>query len=91
MNSTAKTALSFKYDLDKSFHRVIYRTDNCIDEGSGWVIESINGEYVKIFIYSPLSESSYNELSNTLRNWMKGLINIKKMTKNVFFGAMSDI
>ena len=31
LNSTTKTAINFKYDLDKSFQLVIYRIDNYID------------------------------------------------------------
>ena len=37
----------------------------------------MNGEYVNISIYSPLSGSSYNQLPNKLRNPMKNLIKIK--------------
>ena len=29
---------SDKYDLDKSFQKILYRTDNWINEGSGWII-----------------------------------------------------
>ena len=45
--------------FDKYFQEILYRIDNWINEGSGWAIESINGEYVNISIYSPLSASSY--------------------------------
>ena len=37
----------------------------------------MNGKYVNISIYSPLSGSSYIQLLNKLRDPMKGLINIK--------------
>ena len=63
--------------LDKSFQEILYRIDNWINEGSGWVIESIEAEYVNISIYIPLSEGSSIELTNKLKNSMKGLINIK--------------
>ena len=34
-NSATKTVIySDKYDLDKSFQEILYRTDNCINEGS---------------------------------------------------------
>ena len=75
--STTKTGVNFKYDLDKSFPDIFYRIDNWINEGSGWVIESINGEYVSISIYSTLSASSYIELPVQLKTSRKGLINIK--------------
>ena len=41
--------------LDKSFQEILYRIDNWINEGSGWVIESIDAKYVNIYIYSPSS------------------------------------
>ena len=63
--------------LDRSFQEVLYKIDNWINEGSGRVIESINGEYVNISIYNLLSGSPYIELPHKLRNSMKGLINIK--------------
>ena len=47
------------------------------NEGSGWKIESINGEYTNISMYSPLIGSSFVELPNELKNSKKGLINIK--------------
>ena len=53
-NSIAKTVINSEFSLDKSFQEILYRIDNWINEGSGWIIESINGEYVNIFMYSPL-------------------------------------
>ena len=84
-NSATKTVInSEKYGLDKSFQEILYRIDNCINEGSGWIIESIDGEYVNISVYSPLMGSTYTELPNGLKNRMKGLINIKN-NDNKFF------
>ena len=48
-SSTTKTEINFKYDFDKSFKEVLYRIHNWINEGSGWITESIDAEYVKIF------------------------------------------
>ena len=70
--------------FDKSFQEILYRIDNWINEGSGWVIESIEAEYVNISIYIPLSESSSIELTNKLRNSMKGLINIENNDSKCF-------
>ena len=76
-NSATKTTInSHKYDLDKSFQKFWYRIDNWINEGSGWIIESIEPQYVNISIYSPLIGSTYIELPDGLKNSMKGLINI---------------
>ena len=52
-----------------------------------FITESIKDEYVNISIYNPLSESSYTELPNKLRNAMKGLTNIKNDDNNFFFGC----
>ena len=47
LNFTTKTVInSDKYILDKSFQETLYRIDNWINEGSGWVIKSVNKEYV---------------------------------------------
>ena len=49
--------------LDKSFQENLYKIDNWINEGSGWVIESIDTEFVNSFVFSPLSGSTYIQLS----------------------------
>ena len=55
-NSTANTIIDLnKYGFDKSFQEVLYRLDNWINEGSAWTIEYVDGEYINISIYSPLS------------------------------------
>ena len=59
---------SDKYDLDKSFQEILYRIDNWINEGSGWIIELIEGQYVNISIYSPLTGGTYIELPDGLKN-----------------------
>ena len=61
----------------------MYRITNWINEGSGWVTELIDTEYVHISIYSPLSGSIYIELTRGLENSIKVLI--KTMTINAFF------
>ena len=57
-----------KYSLDKSIHEIFERIDNWISEVSGWIIASIDTEYVNICIDSPLSGSPYIELPDNLRN-----------------------
>ena len=70
--------------LDKSFQEFFYRVDNWIDEGSGWVIESVDRGYVHISTLSPLSGSTYIEFPRRLRN-------SKTVTINNFFSVISDI
>ena len=84
-NSATKTVInSDKYDLDKSFQEVLHRIDNWINKGYGWIIKSINGEYVNIFMYSPLMGSTYIELPDKLKHSKKGLINIKNNDNKCF-------
>ena len=48
-NSATKTVInSDKDDLDKSFQEILYRIDNWVNEGPGWIIESIEAQYVSI-------------------------------------------
>ena len=52
--------------IDKSFSEILFRLDNWINEGSGWVIERINDQYLNISRYSPLVGSSFIELPKEL-------------------------
>ena len=83
-NSATKTVINFEYCLDKSFQEILYRIDNWINKGSGWIIESIDGEYVNISAYSPLIAGTYIELPSRLKNSKKGLINIKNNYSKCF-------
>ena len=60
------------------------RINNYVNEGSGWIIESIEAQYVNISIYSPLIGSTYIELHDKLKNPMKGLINITNNDNKCF-------
>ena len=40
-NSTAKIVINHKFSLKNRFQEILYRIDNWINEGSGWVVESI--------------------------------------------------
>ena len=53
-NSTTKTVVSSKNGLDKSFQKILHRIDNLVKNGSSCIMESIDGEYVNISLYSPL-------------------------------------
>ena len=62
----------------------MYRIANWINKGSGWIIESVDAEYVNISIYSPLLGSTYIELPRRSKNSMKSLINIKNSSSKCF-------
>ena len=67
------------------FKKFFCRNDNCINKGSGWIIESIDAEYVRISLFSQLSGCTYIELPSGVRNSMIGLINIKNSDNKCFF------
>ena len=76
--------INHKFDLDKSFKEILYRIENWINQGSGWIIESINSQYINISTYRPLIGRSYVKLPVELRSTKKGLINIKNNNKKCF-------
>ena len=72
-NSLTKTVInSDKFSLDQSFQEIIYRLDNWISHGSGWIVEEIITQYLNISSYLPLSGSTYIKLPIELRHPMKG-------------------
>ena len=58
--------------------------DVWINNGSGWIVESIESQYSNISTYRSLSGNSYIDLPVKLRNSRKGLINIKNKDKKCF-------
>ena len=51
---------------------------------SGWIIESIEYQYINISSYRPLSGSFYIDLPIELNHSRKGLINIKNKDQKLF-------
>ena len=73
-----------KLGLDKSFQEILYRIDNWINKGSGWIVELIESQYINISTYRPLSGSSCIDLPVELKSPRKGLINIKNKDQKCF-------
>ena len=67
-NSTTKTVINHKFDIDKSFQEILYRIDNWINEGSGGIVESIESQYINNSTFRLLQGSSYIKLPVELRN-----------------------
>ena len=67
-NSKTKTVINHICRLEKSFQEILYLTDNWINEGSVWIVESIESQYIYISFYRPLSGSSYVKLPVELRS-----------------------
>ena len=53
------------------FQEILYRTDNWVNEGSSWIIESMHSQYINISSFRPLSGSSYVKLPVELKNLKK--------------------
>ena len=79
--------INHRFNLENDFQQILYRTDNWINEGSGWIVELIESQYIKISTYRPLSGRSYVQLPVELRSLKKGLINIKNNDQIFFFGV----
>ena len=62
----------------------MYIIDNWIKKGTGWIVESIESQYINISTYRPLSGSSSVKLPVELRSSKKGLINIKNEDQKCF-------
>ena len=83
-SSTTKTAINSEFSLNKSFKEILYRIDNWINQGSGWIVVEIEGFYLNVSSYSPLVVSTYTELPNELKHARKGLINIQNDDNKCF-------
>ena len=57
-NSTTKIVINHKFGLENLFQEMLYRIYNWINERSGWIVESIESQYINISTYRPLSGSS---------------------------------
>ena len=90
-NSVTKTVINHRFILEKYFQKILYLIDNWINEGSGWLVESIESQYINISTYRPLSGSSYINLPGELRSPKKGLINTKNKDQKYFYGIMLAI
>ena len=76
-NSVTKTVRNYRFKLENSFQEILYMIDNWINEGSCWIVKSVESQYINISTYRPLLGSSYISLPEKLNNPRKGLINIK--------------
>ena len=90
-NSTTKIVINHEFSLENAFQEILCRTDNWINEGSGWIVEIIESQYINISTYRPLSGSSYAQLPAELRSPKKGLINIKNNDQKCFSVVILDI
>ena len=83
-NFLTKTVIGDKYKLDQCFNEIIYRLEQWISHGSGWVVEEVISQYLNLSSYLPLSGSNYTKLPAELNHPMKGLINVKNDDNKCF-------
>ena len=76
--------INHKFSVKDIFQEILQRIDNCINEGSGCIVELIKSQYINVSTYRPLSGSSYVKLPAELRSSKKGLINIKNDNQKYF-------
>ena len=69
--------INHKLGLDKSFQEILYRIGNWVNESFGWIIESMEYQYINGSTFRQLIGSSYKKLPAELRSPKKGLINIR--------------
>ena len=90
-NSVTKTVINHRFRLENSFQEILYMIDVWINKGSGWIVESIESQYINISTYRPLSGSPYINLPVELKSPRKRLVNIKNKDQKNFYGAMLGI
>ena len=83
-NSVTKTVTNHRFLSKSPSQEILYVIENWINEGSGWIIEFIESQYINISTYRPLSGSSYIDLPVELKRPRKGLIDIKNKDKKCF-------
>ena len=86
LNSFVKAVINYDFDdsIDKSISEILFRLDNWINEGPGWVIERVNDQYLNISQYAPLVGSSFIKLPEELKNPKRGLINLLNTDNKCF-------
>ena len=79
-----KTVINYRFILESSFQEILYLIDNLTNEGSGWIVESIEFQYINISTYRLLSGSSYISLPKELKNPKKGTNQHQKPRSKMF-------
>ena len=93
-NSTTKPVVNHKFTLKNAFQEILYRIDDWINEGSGWIVELIESQHIGVFthinpvrIYPERITKKNKQLVNDLDyDWLnflcekKILVRLKKRT-----------
>ena len=57
-NSVTKFVINNRFKLKESYQEILYMIDAWINNGSGWIIESIESQYINISVCKPLLANS---------------------------------
>ena len=79
-----KTVINHRFRLESSFQEILFLIDVWTNEGSSWIVESIESQYINTSTYRHLSGKCYMNLPVKLKSSRKGLINIKKKDEKCF-------
>ena len=63
---------------------MIYKLENWISHGSGWIVKEIYNRYLNVSSYLPLSGSTYIKFPDELNHPKKGLISTQNYDKKCF-------
>ena len=55
-NLTTKTVINHIFSLKNAFPKILYRIDNWINDGSGWIIKLIESQYINVSTYRHYQE-----------------------------------
>ena len=86
-NSTVQTIINetqINEALQLSKQIIINEIAQWVSEGSGWIIKSVDNQFLNIVKYKPMNGSSYIKLPTELQNSAKGLINLKNKDNECF-------
>ena len=50
-SSETETVINYRFKLEKYFQEILYLIDNWTNEGSDWIVESIESQYIDISTY----------------------------------------
>ena len=71
--------------FERIYSTIISNIKNSLEQGSGFIIDSVIDQNINISKYNPLAASSYIKLPTELNHPRKGLINIQNTDKNECF------
>ena len=64
--------INSKFSLENAFQEILYLIENWINEGSDWIVELIESQYINVSTYRPLSGTSDIKLAAELKSSKKG-------------------